>query len=209
MRRNLRSPRHNVLALSIAAVLAVGGCHDSGGGYSPTDLQSVIPLKIGASWTYLDVIPSDIPTFPNDSIAVTSRARTSFDSAGMRYYAISGYIGEGDSSVYYESVTQTTYIRLLDGDSGHRFVAATLLKSPVERGNRWYMNNTDNTAGYAEITSTDTAITTVAGKFTGVVHVQQVMPNGDSWYILPGTGIVYETNYSTSMISRQLMRKNF
>ena len=184
-------------------------CKDSVTGYSLIDLETVIPLKVGSSWTYLDIIPSSLPTFPADSELVNSEVYGYLDYANVRIYTMNGFIGEGDSARYYESVTQTRYQRYREDEDGKRAVIATLLQTPVKRGNRWFFNGVDNSSGYAEITNPDTTVEIASGTFSGVICVRQLAVNGNTWLIKPTTGIVFETHFIDVMVTRQLMETHF
>ncbi len=203
--------KRNVVALIVCALcsLLAQGCGDSGAGYSLSDLQTVIPINVGSSWTYIDIVPSSLPMFPDDSELVVAHCSGYVDSAKTRVYALNGFIGEGDSARYYESVTQTQYRRYRDDDNGKRVVVATLLQTPIRRGNRWFFNGADISAGYAEIANPDTTIRLSSGTFADVISVRQLTPNGNRWFIKPMTGIVYETHVSDVMVTREFVDKNF
>lgn len=183
-------------------------CKDSITGFSLDNLQTVIPTHVGISWTYLDVAPSSLPNFPPDSTLVTTMASSYFDSDGIRFYKLTGFIGESDDN-YFETVSSESYQRFIIDSTDHLRPAGTILKTPVRQGARWISNKRDSTQGYVEIANMDTTIQTPAGEFKNVIYVKEHWAGGSQWFILPGTGIVYETLNSDVTVTRQLVGKNF
>jgi len=173
------------------------------------DLQTVIPLKVGASWTYLDITPSSLPSFPDDSTVVEAEVQWYVDSAMLRVYSLSGFIGEGETGTYYESISRSRYCRYRENDDGRRVLVATILQTPVERGGRWFINGVDASGGYAQIGNPDTAIDIASGRFSHVICVRGLTPERNVWFIKPTVGIVYESRTGDDTITRQLVEKNF
>jgi hypothetical protein len=199
-----------ICILAVALTFIVPACKDAvQGGSTLSDLQTVIPLKVGTSWTYLDIMPSSLPSFPDDSTLVDVEVQGYVDSGMVRVYELSGFIGEGESGMYYESVSRSKYRRYRENDDGHRVLIATILQTPIERGSRWFINDVDASGGYAEIGNPDTTIDIPSGRFSHVICVRGLTPEHNVWFIKPAVGIVYETRTGEVTVTRQLVEKNF
>jgi hypothetical protein len=197
-----------IVIISVIAVLVqFESCKNTITGYNLTDLRAVIPTHVGISWTYLDITPSSLPSFPPDSTVVSTTVDSYFDSAGTRFYKLTGLIGQSDVN-YFEAVTSTSYQRFVLNNSTLQ-PAGTILKTPVQQGTRWASNDKDSTQGYVEIANMDTTVQTPAGQFKNVICVREHWPGGSQWFILPAVGIVYETHSGDMTVTRQLQGKNF
>jgi hypothetical protein len=74
----------------------------------------------------------------------------------------------------------------------------SILKDPIQQGNRWATTSgaslTGEAAGYSEITGVNLSVDTEAGSYTGVVKVETATDNGytQACYYAPGVGLVKE-----------------
>ena len=97
---------------SVAAMTFVSlqNCRDNGTGltYSFHDLRTIIPLKVGASWTYRQISYQDIPPFA-ETTSVTKKIISSIDSLSETYYLVQETYNNNQKNRYFETVNANTY----------------------------------------------------------------------------------------------------
>ena len=216
----LRKKYKNGLLLGIASLVSLTCFQQCTLGtapfYSLNDLTTVIPLKVGATWTYRQINYQDVGPPFEDTITVVKKIARSIDTLSSRYYAVeetSYYKNSTFIGIYSETITTDQYTQWRGPKGEIPYFPEIVLELPLTTGNQWFFNGKDTTYGYVRIMNADTTIQTPSRVFehtlfVKVIHVR-VFPI-EEFFIAPGIGIVKELISSGfGGYSRELTSANF
>ena len=188
-------------------ILSLEDCKDNGAGmpYPVDDLRTIIPLKLGASWTYREI--STDTNDVKDTAIIIERVIGEEDSLSQHYYVMEQSRNGSLDFQYYETISADQYVR-------YALRPKILLQTPVERGSIWPVSFPRfRPAASMEIMSADTSIRLIDRTYEHVIAIREFA--GDYYalgiyFIAPEIGIIHEVHDYSSFISRrELMSINF
>lgn len=160
--------------------------------------EQLIPLRLGASWTYQTVITfEDVPIF--DTL-YTYHIDTSF------IWDAKEWLGERGDSIFQRLGREGIY--QLEFRSGYP-EETLLFKYPATVGQRWAVK-VGGSVGDGELVATQMSLALPAGNFSSVLHYR--LRFGDdqvNYYLNPGIGIVQTVvPWNNGSITSRLIRYN-
>ncbi|MFN3820737.1 MAG: hypothetical protein ACK4OO_00265 [bacterium] len=158
----------------------------------------LIPLQIGASWTYQTVITFD--DFPIFDTLYTYLIDTSFTFDSKEW------LGERGDSTFQRLGVEGIYQLEFRGGYAEE---SLLFKYPTTVGQRWAVK-VGGSVGDGELVATQLTLTLPAGTFSSVLHYR--LRFGDdqvNYYLNPGIGIVQTViPWDNGSITSRLIRYN-
>ncbi len=185
-------------------------CKESGTApFVPGELETLIPLNVGAQWKYRQVNYYTTPPF-SDTVNVTKRILNQITNSSLIYYTIVESTQTSLSGSFSEAVTDNEYIWY---PAGNLLLPKILLKKPIEVGTQWFVNGRDTIGGVLKIIQTDATVNLFGRTFENAILVE-ANPSSifqkQEFFIVPKVGIVLENGkVGLGGYVRELVSTNF